>query len=62
MIHYLRDREVDLYIEMVFGTPNWNKSFINEIGELCTPIGNKFKLWRVDRPEKGNLYVASLVR
>lgn len=45
----MRNRQVDAYMEKRFGKPDFAKAFYNfNDGRFWTPMGTKYKLWRVD--------------
>ena len=43
----MRNPKTDRYMELLFGKPDFSKSFIKN-GQVWTPMGNRVKLWGVD--------------
>ena len=46
-----RNKQVDEYIELRFGKPDYTRSFIKE-GMVWTPIGTQYQFWRVESIEE----------
>jgi len=47
----MRDHQVDRYMEHRFGKPDFSKTVTDPITrERLTPLGNKWKIYRVDPP------------